>query len=125
MPSWVAPPAARSAAVAVPFWIFFTSPALIVVGPGTRQTLASYVSIQTVPDTTESTGHFFSGFAPCAPAVLARSSTRAADTVITCVTVLMTLLLSIETSLKHSLVIKRFPGGRDRSHKCIGSRCGR
>jgi hypothetical protein len=39
-----------------------------------RQTLASYVSMHTVPDTTESDGHLLSGFAPCASAGVGRNA---------------------------------------------------
>src|SRR4029453_12267199 len=53
---------------------------LIVVGPGTRHTLASYVSMHTVPAVTASSAHFLSGFAPCAPAV-PPSTPSPADTV--------------------------------------------
>src|SRR5262245_9992743 len=76
-PSCVAPPFARSAAVALPCWIFDTRLLLVVVGFGSRHTLASYVSMHTVPDTTESGEQFFSGFAPCAQTVPASSMTAA------------------------------------------------
>src|SRR5262245_21558776 len=81
MPSCVAPPFVRSAAVALPCWIFATRLLLIVVAPGTRHTLASYLSMHTVPDTTESTGQLLSGLAPCAHAVPA-TTMHAPDTMI-------------------------------------------
>jgi len=49
----------------------------MVVGTGTRQTLASYLSIHTVPETTASSGHFWRGLAPCATTAPAGSSTHA------------------------------------------------
>src|SRR5262249_48686807 len=49
----------------------------MVVGPGTRQTLASYVSMHTVPAITASGAHFLSGLAPCAQAVPASSAIAA------------------------------------------------
>src|SRR5262245_38492290 len=83
MPSCVAPPAINNAAVALPCWILFTRLAFVVVGLGTRHTLASYLSMHPAPDTTASTGHFVSGplggaTASAAPA----SSTSAAATAI-------------------------------------------
>src|SRR4029450_6354546 len=74
LPRGAPPPAVRSAAVDLPAWIFFTSPAFVVIAFGTRQTLASYVSMHTVPDTTESNGHLLSGFAPCASAGVGRNA---------------------------------------------------
>src|SRR5262245_36936153 len=53
-PSCVAPAATRSSRVALPSWIFLTRPAFVVVGSGTRQTLASYRSRQTAPAATAS-----------------------------------------------------------------------
>src|SRR5262249_45381198 len=76
-PSCVAPPAASIAAVALPCWIFNTRPLLVVVAFGTRHTLASYLSMHTVPDTTASGAHPVRGWAPCAPAVPASSSSAA------------------------------------------------
>src|SRR4029079_3758864 len=76
-PSWVAPAACRSEADAFPLWIFFTTEAPEVVAFGTRQTLASYLSMQTVAETTESSGHFLSALAPCAPAVATQTASRA------------------------------------------------
>src|SRR5262245_56045863 len=61
MPSCVAPPAARSAAVALPCRILATSVRLVVVGLGTRHTLASYLSMQPAPATTASAGHLPTG----------------------------------------------------------------
>ena len=68
---------------ALPCRTLLTRDAFVVVGLGMRQTLASYLSMHPVPDTTASTGHFVSGrlggpAAPVAPA----SSTSAAVTVI-------------------------------------------
>ena len=45
---------------------------------GARHTLPSYVSMQTVPDTTASAGHFLSGLASCAQAVPASRMSAAA-----------------------------------------------
>src|SRR5262249_42325417 len=65
-----APPAARSAAVALPCWIFFTRPLFVPSGSATRHTLASYLSMHTAPDTTASGVHFSSAplGGPAAPA---------------------------------------------------------
>jgi hypothetical protein len=53
---------------------------LVVVGFGTRHTLASYLSMQPAPDTTASTGHFVSEKlgGPAAPAAPASSASAAA-----------------------------------------------
>src|SRR5262245_49533699 len=50
---------------------------LMVVGAGTRQTLASYLSMHTVPETTASSGHLWSGLAPCAATAPAVSASHA------------------------------------------------
>src|SRR4029077_14593229 len=80
MPSCVAPPAASNAAVAFPCWILLTRAMFAPRGFGTRQTLASYLSMHPAPDTTASSGHFVS--APpggaAAPAALASSASAAA-----------------------------------------------
>src|SRR5262249_33650151 len=60
-PSGVAPLTNSSPSVAAPLWIFSTRVLFCVVGFGTRQTLASYLSMQPDPDTTESRGHLVSG----------------------------------------------------------------
>jgi hypothetical protein len=54
VPSGVAPPNSRSATVAFPSRILLTKPAFVVDGSGTRQTLSSYLSRQTVPTATAS-----------------------------------------------------------------------
>jgi hypothetical protein len=53
----------------------------VVVAFGTRHTLASYVSMHAVPDTTASTGHFFNGASGGSPiaAALAPSTSPAAS----------------------------------------------
>src|SRR5262245_24591526 len=81
MPSCVAPPAARSAAVALPCWILDTSALLPVVAFGTRHTLASNLSMQPAPDTTASGVQRLSGSlgGPAAPAALASSTSAAAS----------------------------------------------
>src|SRR5262245_25214208 len=61
MPNCVAPPAIKSAWVGLPSWIVLTRAAFVVVGLGTRHTLASYLSKHTVPATTASPGHVFTG----------------------------------------------------------------
>src|SRR5262249_54811171 len=70
-------PAVKSARLALPSWIFLTRAAFVVVGLGTRHTLASYLSMHPAPDTTASTGHFESGplGGPAAPAAPASSAT--------------------------------------------------
>lgn len=60
-----------------------------MIGLGTRQTLASYLSMQTVPDTTESGLQLLSGLTPCALAVRA-NITSAAPIVSPCRIVLIT-----------------------------------
>src|SRR5262249_6905808 len=61
MPTCVAPPASRALRVANPSWILRTSVLLAVVGLGTRHTLASYLSTQSVPATTASGAHCRTG----------------------------------------------------------------
>src|SRR5262249_29869533 len=56
--------------------ILITRFLLIVVGTGTRQTLASYLSMHTVPETTASSGHFWRGWAPCATTAPAGSASH-------------------------------------------------
>src|SRR4029453_9331612 len=59
----VAPPAVRSARVAVPSVIFVTRLAFVVVGLGTFHTLASYRSRHTGPATTASGPHVLAALA--------------------------------------------------------------
>src|SRR6185436_1300566 len=66
----VAPPAVRSARVAVPRVIFVTRLAFVVVGLGTRHTVASYRSRHTGPAATASGAHVLA-----APAALVISAT--------------------------------------------------
>jgi hypothetical protein len=61
VPNCIAPPAVRSAGVAFPIWIFLARLAFVVVGLGTRHTLASYLSRQIVPATTASGAHLLTG----------------------------------------------------------------
>src|SRR5713101_3618528 len=79
-PSCVAPPAVRSAAVALPRRILSTRKLLTVVALGTRQTLASYLSMHTAPETTASGGHFVRGplGGPAAPAAPVSSAAATA-----------------------------------------------
>src|SRR4030095_12829687 len=79
-PSCVAPPAVRSASVAVPSWIFLTRPAFSVVGAGTRHTLASNLSRQALPTETESAGHGELPF--CARAALAITASAAKSVIV-------------------------------------------
>src|SRR5262249_7913312 len=60
-----------------------TSDLFAVVAFGTRQTLASYLSMHTGPDTTASAGHFESGAlgGPDAPAALATSASASASAI--------------------------------------------
>src|SRR5262245_28495815 len=81
MPSCVAPPAARSAAVALPCRILATSVRLVVVGLGTRHTLASYLSMQPAPATTASAGHLPTG--PLGGVAAAAACTAASASTIT------------------------------------------
>src|SRR5262245_62847021 len=73
----IAPPAVRSARVAVPSVIFFTRPAFVVVGLGTFHTVASYRSRHTAPTTTASGTHVLASL----PALLTHATTE--ETIIT------------------------------------------
>src|SRR5262249_44168393 len=63
----------------LPSWIRATNALLLVIGFGTRHTLASNLSMQPTPETTASGGHFLSGAlgGPAAPAAPPSSSTAA------------------------------------------------
>src|SRR5262245_1967121 len=69
--NWVAPPAMRSASVALPDCAFFTR--LLFAG-STCQTLASYLSTQIVPTCTESFGHLFAATGSASSSAPARST---------------------------------------------------
>jgi len=70
---------------------------LVVVGLGTRHTLASYLSMQTVPDTTASAGHDLSGPLGGAAAVAESTSVISAPAIeIPRTLVLMVVLLCWE-----------------------------
>jgi hypothetical protein len=66
--------------VTVPVWIRLTSLRFVVVGSGTRHTLASNLSMQFVPDTTASSGQRVTGppGGPAAPALPANNTMAAA-----------------------------------------------
>src|SRR5262245_27208289 len=70
--NWVAPPAMRSASVALPACAFLTRG---LFAGSICQTLASYLSTQIVPTSTESFGHFFAS-ARGASASMARPKTQ-------------------------------------------------
>src|SRR5262245_55815090 len=70
----IAPPAVRSARVAVPSVIFFTRLAFVVVGLGTFHTVASYRSRHTAPTSTASGPHVLAALAALVTSATARET---------------------------------------------------
>src|SRR5262245_41968488 len=94
----------------------------MVVGAGTRQTLASYLSIHTVPETTASSGHFWSGLAPCASTTPAGSTSHADSMIPRRATALMAV---VPSHFEHTPVSTRAPGELDARYSAWRSRCDR
>src|SRR5437867_6883463 len=96
-PTCTAPALCKSVSVTVPDWIDPTSLAFVLaLDTGARfQTLASYLSMQTVPDCTESAGHAAAAGSTSRP----RPSTKpAADTLITALIFSIPSLIAVDSS---------------------------